>query len=151
MQRTPRLLQLFDSIEANPRLVRSNYAGETFSTDPDGHIVFSYGDLEDPKNWSLWRKCYITSVGLLLAFNSPFASSAPAATIQSLMKDLEIPRETASLVTTLFLCGYVAGPLLWAPLSEHYGRKWVFRGTWIGYFAFLCKSQQRQGRSDARD
>lgn len=32
------------------------------------------------------------------------------------------------------------GPLLWAPLSEFYGRRWIFYITFVGYFAFnfLC-------------
>ena len=31
------------------------------------------------------------------------------------------------LVTSIFLCGYVVGPLLWGPGSEMYGRRIVFR------------------------
>lgn len=33
-----------------------------------------------------------------------------------------------------------AGPLIWAPLSEFYGRRWIFYGTFIAYIAFnfLC-------------
>ena len=48
--------------------------------------------------------------------------------------------EASGLVITLFLLGYCAGPLIWAPLSEFYGRRWVFYGTFLGYFAFnfLC-------------
>ena len=40
----------------------------------------------------------------------------------------------------MFLLGYCAGPLLWAPLSEFYGRRYVFYGTFISYWAFnfLC-------------
>lgn len=48
--------------------------------------------------------------------------------------------EAAGLVITLFLLGYVAGPLVWAPLSEFYGRRWIFYITFLGYvaFNFLC-------------
>ena len=36
-------------------------------------------------------------------------------------------RELGYLVTSIFLCGYVVGPLLWGPGSELYGRRIIFR------------------------
>ena len=49
-------------------------------------------------------------------------------------------QEAAGLVITLFLLGYCAGPLVFAPLSEFYGRRYVFYVTFLSYFAFnfLC-------------
>lgn len=48
--------------------------------------------------------------------------------------------EAAGLVMSLYLLGYCAGPLFWAPLSEFYGRRWIFYGTFLLYIAFnfLC-------------
>ena len=48
--------------------------------------------------------------------------------------------EASGLVITVFLLGYVAGPLVFAPLSEFYGRRWVFYITFVLYiaFTFLC-------------
>lgn len=44
------------------------------------------------------------------------------------------------MVTTLFLLGYCAGPLIWAPLSEFYGRRFIFYISFVAYiaFTFLC-------------
>ena len=58
----------------------------------------------------------------------------------SISKELHVSEEASGLVITLFLLGYVFGPLLWAPLSEFYGRRYVFYGTFVLYFAFtfLC-------------
>jgi DHA1 family multidrug resistance protein-like MFS transporter len=39
------------------------------------------------------------------------------------------------LVTSLFLCGYVLGPVIWAPLSELYGRRPIFLVT---MFVYMC-------------
>ncbi len=41
---------------------------------------------------------------------------------------------------TLFLLGYCAGPLVFAPLSEFYGRRFIFSTTFLVYlaFTFLC-------------
>lgn len=48
--------------------------------------------------------------------------------------------EAAGLTVTVFLLGYSFGPLVFAPLSEFYGRRWVFYITFVCYIAFnfLC-------------
>ncbi len=48
--------------------------------------------------------------------------------------------EVTGLTITLFLLGYCAGPLIFAPLSEFYGRRYIFYITFICYiaFSFLC-------------
>ncbi|GAA6004723.1 MFS transporter [Rhodotorula paludigena] len=45
-----------------------------------------------------------------------------------------------ALPLSLFLLGYVAGPLLWAPLSEAYGRRPFFRIGILAFTAFLGAS-----------
>ena len=67
-------------------------------------------------------------------------SSAPSAVLVSVIEEFKVPRVAAALVITIFLLGYVAGPLLFAPLSEFYGRRWLFYGTFTLYIAFnfLC-------------
>jgi DHA1 family multidrug resistance protein-like MFS transporter len=87
----------------------------------DGRLDFAPGDSANPQNWSTKRKCYVTGVSILLVMNATFASSAPTGAFQGIVQDLDISNEVAGLVTTLFLLGYCAGPLIWAPLSEYYG------------------------------
>lgn len=59
---------------------------------------------------------------------------------QSISEDFGVSEEAAGLTITLFLLGYCAGPLLFAPLSEFYGRRWIFYITFLLYIAFnfLC-------------
>lgn len=47
--------------------------------------------------------------------NATFASSAPSEAFQGIGDDLDVSVEAAGLVTTLFLLGYCAGLLFWAP------------------------------------
>lgn len=96
--------------------------------------------LTDPKNWSTARRWYITIVAVLLVVNATFASSSPSGSISGIVEEFNVSLEVAELILTLFLLGYVFGPLLWAPLSEFYGRRWIFYITFTGYFAFnfLC-------------
>ncbi|KAK5168286.1 uncharacterized protein LTR77_006855 [Saxophila tyrrhenica] len=106
----------------------------------DGLLDFSPGDIENPKNWSKARRWYITFVSVLLVVNATFASSGPSGALQGISETFAVSREASGLVITLFLLGYVFGPLVWAPLSEFYGRRWIFYLTFVGYFAFtfLC-------------
>jgi DHA1 family multidrug resistance protein-like MFS transporter len=107
----------------------------------DGHLDFAPNDIENPKNWSAKRKWYITVVAVSLVVNATFASSSPSGCLPSIAEELHVSENpVAGLVITLFLLGYVFGPLFWAPLSEFFGRRWVFYFTFLGYFAFnfLC-------------
>lgn len=94
-------------------------------------------DIENPKNWSTARRWYITFVSVLLVVNATFASSSPSGCLPGISETFSVSREVSGLVITLFLLGYVFGPLVFAPLSEFFGRRWVFYATFIGYFAFI--------------
>lgn len=45
-------------------------------------------------------------------------------------------REVATLLIALFVAGYIVGPLLWGPLSEQFGRRPIFFGTFLVYTGF---------------
>lgn len=126
---------------AKPYRTRGIKAGETIYLNKDGHLDFAPDDIENPKNWSVKRKWYITVVSVLLVVNATFASSSPSGCLPSIAEELHVSANpVAGLVITLFLLGYVFGPLLWAPLSEFFGRRWVFYFTFLLYFVFnfLC-------------
>ncbi|OJJ07888.1 hypothetical protein ASPVEDRAFT_178807 [Aspergillus versicolor CBS 583.65] len=106
----------------------------------DGYIDFAPGDIENPRNWSLPRRVAITVTAVLLVVNATFASSSPSGCFGSISEHFEVSTEVAGLTITLFLLGYCAGPLIFAPLSEFYGRRWIFYITFALYLAFnfLC-------------
>lgn len=106
----------------------------------DGHLDFAPGDIENPKEWTIRRRIYITVVCVLLVVNATFASSSPSGSIEGISSYFQVSREAAGLVITLFLVGYCAGPLVFAPISEFYGRRYVFYITFTTYvaFNFLC-------------
>ncbi|KAI1324661.1 MFS general substrate transporter [Xylariaceae sp. FL0255] len=106
----------------------------------NGDVDFAPGDIENPHEWSRGRRWYITVCCILLVVNATFASSSPSGCFESISKDFGVSTEAAGLTITLFLLGYVAGPLLFAPLSEFYGRRWIFYITFLAYIAFnfLC-------------
>lgn len=57
-----------------------------------------------------------------------FASSAPTSATIAIERQFGISSEVSYLVTTLFLVGYVFGPIIWGPGSELFGRLPTF---WI--------------------
>lgn len=136
------VMRIADSLLARPApSVPDAEAGqESVPLDDKARVAFSPGDSDNPKNWSVARRRYITAVAMLLCLNATFASTVPTGCLQSISDDLHVSMEAANLVTTLFLLGYCTGPLVWGPLSEFYGRRPFFHVTFIAYFGFtfLC-------------
>lgn len=109
--------------------------------DRRGRVAFGPGsDVEDPHQWSAGRRAGVTFCAVLLVLNATFASSAPSGCLRSMARDFDVGPEVAGLTMTLFLLGYCAGPLVFAPLSELYGRRRVFYASFSAYvaFNFLC-------------
>ena len=105
--------------------------------DENGLLAFSSTDNDNPKNWSKARRWYITVVATLLSLNATMASSAPSGALVSIASTFNVSEEVAELNLTLFLLGYATGPLIWAPLSEYFGRCWILYVSFAGYMAFL--------------
>jgi MFS family permease len=60
---------------------------------------------------------------LKLAYKRPLAGVMFAPALKSVLASFGSTSETvAALLVAIFVTGYAAGPLLWAPLSELYGR-----------------------------
>ncbi|KAJ4398168.1 hypothetical protein N0V91_010395 [Didymella pomorum] len=125
---------------AKPYRTRDIEASDEVHLNDDGLLEFGPDDRENPKNWSTARRWYITVVSVTMVVNATFASSSPSGTLESISRDLHVSTEAAGLVITLFLLGYCAGPLIFAPLSEFFGRRYVFYVTFTLYLAFnfLC-------------
>ncbi|RJE21414.1 transporter [Aspergillus sclerotialis] len=106
----------------------------------DGYVDFAPGDIENPRNWSMTRRSAISITSILLVVNATFASSSPSGCFESISQEFGVSTEVAGLTITLFLLGYCAGPLIFAPLSEFYGRRWIFYISFALYLAFnfLC-------------
>lgn len=106
----------------------------------DGFVDFKPNDIENPHNWSTRRRWVVTLSAVLLVMNATYASSSPSGCLNSIAEYFHVSTEAAGLTITLFLLGYCAGPLIFAPLSEFYGRRWIFYITFALYLAFnfLC-------------
>ncbi|CAK5271078.1 unnamed protein product [Mycena citricolor] len=65
--------------------------------------------------------------------NVTFASSAPSSALEFIRAEYGISAEVSYLVTSVFLLGYVLGPLVWGPGSELLGRRPVYTFAMVVY------------------
>ncbi|KAK9471299.1 major facilitator superfamily domain-containing protein [Dipodascopsis tothii] len=80
-------------------------------------------DPEHPMNWHIRRK-----LGVMVAYGFATAvvaigSSIFAPAVSYIMPMFNIGEVVAVLSISLYVIGFASGPLIWAPLSELYGRK----------------------------
>ncbi|CAI5756772.1 unnamed protein product [Candida verbasci] len=76
-----------------------------------------------PHNYSLPRKLKSTFAYAMSALSIAMGSALFSAAQTELMKIYHINVSVAALNTSLFVLGFAAGPVIYAPLSELYGRK----------------------------
>ncbi|TIA57500.1 MFS general substrate transporter [Aureobasidium pullulans] len=109
--------------------------------DPDFEIKWEENDVENPKNWSVWRKahtifaCTVASCTVVL-YSSAYTSGISGA--HSMTAELDVPNSTVSLLgLTTYLFGMAAGSMIWAPLSEMLGRRPVYIATLFAFMFFI--------------
>ncbi|KAH8698912.1 putative polyamine transporter [Talaromyces proteolyticus] len=101
-------------------------------------VSFGPDDPENPVNWGKGKKFFILASGMMQVLNSTIGSSIPSGAIEYIAKDFNVTdQEKLVLPISLFLVGYVLGPLLYGPLSEQFGRR---PPVVIGYVLFCIFS-----------
>ncbi|KUL85570.1 hypothetical protein ZTR_08051 [Talaromyces verruculosus] len=87
-------------------------------------VSFGPEDPENPHNWSNGKKIFVVISGMMQVLNSTIGSSLPSGATKYIAADFNVTDETKLVLPiSLFLVGYVLGPLLYGPLSEQYGRR----------------------------
>jgi DHA1 family multidrug resistance protein-like MFS transporter len=76
-----------------------------------------------PMNWPTKKKILTTLMYGFTTMSATWASSAYSAGTRQIAAEFHVGNQVAVLGTTIFLFGFGLGPLLWAPLSEVYGRR----------------------------
>ncbi|KAL9049170.1 MAG: hypothetical protein Q9206_005656 [Seirophora lacunosa] len=100
-------------------------------------ISFRPGDPENPYNWSTPRKFFVIATGIVSVVNSTLGSSLPSGASDYLADEFHITSQAQLVLPiSLFLVGYVLGPIVFAPLSESYGRRIIMVGTFVFFTIF---------------
>ncbi|KAF2500550.1 MFS general substrate transporter [Lophium mytilinum] len=100
-------------------------AAEEGAEEPDPNVVFWDGpdDPENPLNWSFFKKWGTVGIVSALTFLTPLASSAFAPGVPEVMAEFHSTSQLLeSFMVSVYVLGFAFGPLIFAPLSEMYGR-----------------------------
>ena len=130
-QEHPAYLRIvFSQSLVTPAVLKHHYPGN--GTEEDPYVVdFIPNDPRNPMGFPMWKKWAIT---LLVAFATlavAFVSSAYSGGVAQMMQQFGVGNELVTLGLSLFVLGFAVGPLLWAPLSELYGRQILFFATYM--------------------
>ncbi|KAH7134559.1 major facilitator superfamily domain-containing protein [Dactylonectria estremocensis] len=99
-------------------------------------VVFIPNDPRNPMLFSDVKKWFITMTVAIATLAVALVSSAYTGGMAEIMMEFQVSQEVATLGVSLFVLGFAIGPLLWAPLSELFGRQVLFFGTYAALTAF---------------
>ena len=110
--------------QPNEHALRKTETSGSRRQDEAFKVAFEASDPADPKNWSFAYKGWITFQLGMLALAASLGSSIIAPAEMAISSYMHISEEVSVLAIALYVLGFAFGPLLWAPISEMFGRKW---------------------------
>lgn len=121
---------------ADNNVVVDDGPGSVLSSDDEGTLVtWLPNDPENPYNWSKVKKAFVAFTTVTTVLNSTIGSALPSNAIPYITKEWDVTSQTqAVLPISIFLVGYIFGPIIWAPVTEQFGR----RPSVIGTFMMFC-------------
>ncbi|KAK8066059.1 major facilitator superfamily domain-containing protein [Apiospora hydei] len=126
---------LLDQGGVTPEVIAWRWSGKGTEEDP---FLVDYID-NDPKNpmkFSQLKRWSIMMVQAVAVLAVAFVSTAYSGGVVEIIREFKIDTIIAILGVSLFVTGFAVGPLIWAPLSEMYGRQFLFFGTYMALTAF---------------
>ncbi|KAJ6542710.1 major facilitator superfamily domain-containing protein [Mycena capillaripes] len=131
-------LDLAGDLDLEAQLSRSESKGDGEKPAPPAHAPATLppDDPENPRNWSTSFKVTVTTVLCVWVLTLTYASTAYVASLPTLMQRFHISEEVALIGVTFTVLGFAAGPLLFGPASELYGRRAVYTVSGLIYSAF---------------
>ena len=118
-----------------PAVLSHHYSGS--GTDEDPYLVeFIPHDPRNPMLFSPLKKWSITIMMAFVTLAVAFVSSAYSGGVKQIIEEFGASSEVVVLGISLFVLGFAIGPLLWAPMSEMYGRQVLLFCTYAALTAF---------------
>ncbi|KAL4806602.1 major facilitator superfamily domain-containing protein [Aspergillus unguis] len=135
--RIPFFRKVFDQGAVTQEVIDHEYAGSGTEDDPYA-VVWLPNDPRNPMDFSPTMKWFLTGLAAMATLAVALVSSAYTGGVEEIQAEFGIGSEVATLGVSLFVLGFAIGPLLWAPLSEMFGRQIIFFGTYMALTAFNC-------------
>jgi multidrug resistance protein len=118
-----------DHAVVTPAVLTHSYRGS--GTEQDPYLVeFIPHDPRNPMTFPRRKKWGITFIMAIATLAVAFVSTAYAGGLRNILIEFGASELVGTLGLSLFVLGFAIGPLLWAPLSELYGRQILFIGTY---------------------
>lgn len=115
---------IISRIRSRPAVPAFSHPLSTVPTAPEVLVDFDGpNDPYKPINWPVRKKAMTTMLYGLVTMSATWASACYSAGTSQISETFHVSHEVAVLGTALYLLGFGVGPLLWAPLSEVYGRR----------------------------
>ncbi|KAK0674378.1 major facilitator superfamily domain-containing protein [Cercophora samala] len=122
-----------------PAILSHPYPGDGTASSP--YIVDFLPGNSDPFNpmtYPNYKKWIITLLQAVATLAVAFASTAYSGGVFEIIRYFQVTPTMATLGISLFVFGFAIGPLLWAPLSEFYGRQPIFALTYMALMVFCA-------------
>jgi hypothetical protein len=120
--------QVFDQAGVTPEVLKHEYSGS--GTEDDPYVVtWIDNDPRNPMLYSFWKKWALTMLVAFATLAVAFVSSAYSGGADEVISEFGCSQEVYTLGLSLFVLGFAIGPLLWAPLSELFGRQILYVDT----------------------
>ncbi|KAI3559124.1 MFS multidrug transporter [Colletotrichum abscissum] len=129
------LSYLYDAAGVTQEVLDWSYQGHGTQSDPFV-VEFLVADSANPLQLPSWRKWSITFLQAFAVLAVSFASSSFSSGIPYIVDEFNVSRMVALLGVSLFVIGFALGPLVFAPLSEMFGRQLIFVITFGALTAF---------------
>lgn len=101
--------------------------------------VVEFDGPNDPlhaQNWPLKKKLSVAVPLAFVTLTAAFGSSIFSAAIGSVTRQFHISTEVGTLGVSLYVLGFALGPIIWAPMSELYGRRYPLIVSSFGFSIF---------------
>lgn len=124
-----------DQARIDDEVLNHKYEGEGTAENPYV-VAWISDDAGNPMNWSKGLKWTIALIVAVESFVTAFSSSAFSGCLRELVVNFQASTTLITAGISLFVLGFALGPLIWAPLSEIYGRQIIFIITFGAFTAF---------------
>jgi len=124
-----------DQALVTPAVLDWPYAGSGTEEDPYV-VVWIDNDPRNPMTWADWKKWCLVALVSIATLAVAFVSSAYTGGLSEVIAQFHTSELIVTLGVSLFVLGFAIGPLMWAPMSEIFGRQVLFIGTYAALTAF---------------
>lgn len=126
---------VFDPAGVTKETLQWRYPGSGTEEDPFA-VDFTPCDPFNPQDFSIKKKWSITLLTAISTLAVAFVSSAFSGGLEYIVEEFSVSTEVSILGISLFVVGFAVGPLIWAPMSESFGRQILFFTTYAALVAF---------------